>query len=326
MILQSKILAAATTASLLLGAYGAASTSYAANAENPQKVTFSADTIYPESVTWSVKQNSFFVSSVRHGTVGKVSLSGKYVPFIKDDKLISSVGLLVDDARNTLWVTNSDPGAGEHTNSATQGKLAGVAKYDATTGQRRAYYDLSSLEQGAHLANDIALDDAGNLYVTDSFAPIIYRIGVNGRASIFSQSKVFNDAEGFNLNGVAWHKDGYLLVGKYNSGELFRVSIKDPAKIEKVALAQPLKGADGFHLIDKTHLVVVQNLGTDRTVELTSSDGWKTAQVVRQHKSALSMPTAAAQVGGDIYVLNSRLDTLFDPKAKKVDEFTLEKF
>ncbi|MER9298110.1 hypothetical protein NKI38_16665 [Mesorhizobium sp. M0621] len=291
-----------------------------------QKISFTSDQSYPESITWSAKQDTFMVGSVRHGLVAKVDEAGKYTVFVHDAKLISTAGLLVDDKRNTLWVTNSDPGVGDRTNAATQGKLAGVATYDATTGQSRAYYDLSSLSGGTHFANDIALDADGNAYVTDSFAPIVYRIDTAGKATIFAQDPRFKDDDGFNLNGIAWHKDGYLLVGKYNTGELFRVSIADPGKIELVKLPEPLTGADGIQLIDDQHLVVVQNLGVDRTVELVSTDGWASAAIVRQERSIMSMPTAAAILGDDIYVLNSRLDTLFDPAADKVGDYLLQKF
>ena len=298
----------------------------AARHTGPTEIGFTADTAYPESVTWSAKQNRFFVSSVRHGTVGTVTPDGTYTPFIADDRLVSTVGLLVDDARNTLWVTNSDPGAGDRTNAATQGKLAGIATFDATTGKRLAYHDLGHLSEGTHFANDVALDADGNAYVTDSFAPVIYRISKTGEATIFARSPQFKDAEGFNLNGIAYHKDGYLLVGKYNSGELFRVNIADPARIERVKLSQPLKGADGFSLVDADHLVVVLNLGADKTVELVSTDGWTSAKVARETKSVTSMPTAATRAGQDVWVLNSRLDTLFDAKAPKVSDFLLQKF
>jgi hypothetical protein len=40
----------------------------------------------------------------------------------------------------------------------------------------------------------------------------------------------------------------------------------------------------------------------------------------------LSMPSSATQVGQDVYVLDSRIDTLFDPKAAKVSDFLLQKF
>jgi len=323
-LLASVAVVTLITANISLGVSFAAepAAQHAAKAQ----IGFSADTAYPESLTWSAKQGKFFVSSVRHGAVGTVTVDGKYTAFIADDKLVSTVGLLVDDERNTLWVTNSDPGAGDRTNAATQGQLAGIATYDATTGKRLAYYDLGHLSEGTHFANDVALDADGNAYVTDSFAPVIYRISKAGEASIFARSPLFKDAEGFNLNGIAYHRDGYLLVGKYNSGDLFRVSIADPAMIERVKLPQPLKGADGFSLVDAEHLVVVLNLGADKTVELVSTDGWASATIARETKSVSSMPTAATRAGKDVWVLNSRLDTLFDAKADKVSDYLLQKF
>ncbi len=291
-----------------------------------QDIAFTTDQSYPESFTYSAKQDVFLLGSVTRGLVAKLSKAGTYTAFVKDDRLVSTVGLVVDDGRNTLWVTNSDPGAGEKTKAATAGQLAAVATYDATTGAPKAYYDLGGLRAGAHFANDIALDAAGNAYVTDSFAPLIYKIDTKGKASIFAESPLFLTGKGFNLNGIAWHEDGYLLVGKYNSGELFRVSTTDPSDIQAVALPKALVGADGIHLIDAEHLLVVQNSGADRTVELTSTDGWRSASIIRAEPSELSMPTAAVTVGEDIYILNARLDTLFDPKAAKVGSYLLQQF
>jgi sugar lactone lactonase YvrE len=321
MTIQS-ILASVAASAILIGSAPV----FAASAAHPPQVAFSARELYPETASWSADHQAFFVSSVRHGTVGKVTLDGKYTPFITDDKLVSTVGLLADDAHNTLWVTNSDPGAGDRTNATTQGKLAGVAAYDETTGARRAYYDLSSLKPGAHFANDVTIDDADNLYVSDSFSPIIFKIGADGKTSIFAQNALFGEGNGFNLNGIAWHKDGFLIVGKYNSGELFRVNVADPSKVDKIELSEVLKGADGFHILDSEHMIVAQNLGVDRTVELISTDGWKSAKVERQVKSAMSMPSSVTQVDKDVYILNSRVDNLFDPKAAKVNDFLLQRF
>src|SRR5690554_6058125 len=189
-----------------------------------QDIVFSSDNSYPESFTYSAKQDVFLLGSVTQGLVAKVSKAGTYSAFISDDRLVSTVGLVVDDESNTLWVTNSDPGAGARTDAATHGTLAAIATYDATTGAPKNYHDLGGLSEGSHFANDITLDDAGNAYVTDSFAPLIYKIDTEGKASIYAQSPLFLAGEGFNLNGIAWHHDGYLLVGKYNSGDLFRIS------------------------------------------------------------------------------------------------------
>ncbi|HEX5739453.1 MAG TPA: hypothetical protein VFY22_13165 [Hydrogenophaga sp.] len=287
-------------------------------------VLFTADQAYPEGVAWSATQNTFFVSSVHQGVVGRVSMGGEYAPFIRDDKLISSVGLHFDAKRNLIWVAVGDLGNSVHSTPATQGKLAALAAYDAATGASRAYHDLGSLVEGGHFANDLALDDQGQVYVTDSFSPVIYRLDRHGSASVFVRSEQFT-GEGFNLNGIVWHADGYLLVNKHNSGELFRVSTKGVPDVQRVALPEALQGADGMLLLTPNRLALIQNAGVDRVVELVSNDGWKSATIASTTRTAQSFPTTAARVGQGYYVLNSRLDTLMTKDASKVSDYLLQK-
>lgn len=120
-------------------------------------------------------------------------------------------------------MTNSDPGASDRSTPQTVGQLAGVAVYRQSTGALLAYYDLADLAPGRHFANDVAVDDSGNAYVTDSFSPIIYRIGTDGEAKVFVDNPVFGTEEGYNLNGIVWSPEGYLVVGNTMTGKLFRV-------------------------------------------------------------------------------------------------------
>ena len=320
----SQLVRSLTLAALLATPMLGASLAHA-DGVSAQGITFTAEQAYPEGIAWHPAQKVFFVSSVHTGTVGKVSPQGVYTPFIQDDKLIASVGLALDAKRNLLWVAVADLGASTRSSATTAYKLAAVAAYDATTGERRAYHDLSGLVQGGHMANDLAVDAAGNVYITDSFSPVVYRVDTKGQASVFAQSDLFK-GEGFNLNGIVAHPDGYLLVNKYNSGEVFRISTGNGADIQRVNLPEAVKGADGMLLRDKTHLVVVQNAGNDQVVELVSKDGWKTATLQPARKTAYSFPTTAAQVGADVYVLNSRLDTLLNKDAPKVSEYLLQKY
>lgn len=187
----------------------------------------------------------------------------------------------------------------------TQGKLAALAAYDGTTGDRWAFHDLGGLVEGGHFANDLALDAQGQVYVTDSFSPVIYKLDAQGKASVFVRSEWFT-CEGFNLNGIVWYADGHLLVNKHNSGELFRISTEGAPDIQRVALPKALKGAD-------------------RVVELVSNDGWRTARIASTRKSAASFPTTAAKLEGHDYVLSSRLDTLMKQDAPKTSTYTLQK-
>lgn len=296
----------------------------AAPAHAAGDVAFTAKQAYPEGIAWSPAHKAFFVSSVRHGVVGKVTPQGRYAVFIRDEKLVSSAGLQFDARRNLLWVAVGDLGNSVSSSGATQGKLAAVAAYDATTGERRAYHDLGGLVEGGHFANDIALDAQGNVYVTDSFSPVIYRLDTRGQASVLVRSQLFT-GEGFNLNGIVHHADGYLLVSKHNSGELFRVGTKAPFEVRRVQLPEALKGADGLLLRTPNRLMVVQNSGADRVVELVSDDGWASAAIVSSSKSTMSFPTTATLVGTDLYVLNSRLDTLMAKDAAKVSDYLLQK-
>jgi sugar lactone lactonase YvrE len=320
----SKFVRSLTLAALLAAPVLGAGLAYA-DGVSAQGITFTAEQAYPEGITWHPAQKVFFISSVHTGTIGKVNLQGVYTPFIQDEKLIASVGLTFDAKRNLLWVAIGDLGASTRSSEATAYKLAAVAAYDATTGERRAYHDLSNLVQGGHLANDLTVDAAGNVYITDSFSPVIYRVDNKGQASVFAQSDLFK-GEGFNLNGIVAHPDGYLLVNKYNSGEIFRISTRNGADIQRVKLPEAVKGADGMLLRDKNHLVVVQNAGNDQVAEFTSKDGWKSATLQPARKTAYSFPTTAAQVGKNIYVVNSRLDTLLTKDAPKVSEYLLQKY
>ena len=73
-----------------------------------QDIAFNSDKSYPESFTYSAQQDVFLLGPVTQGLVAKVDKAGAYTSFIADDRLVSTVGLLVDDQSNTLWVTNSD--------------------------------------------------------------------------------------------------------------------------------------------------------------------------------------------------------------------------
>jgi len=132
-----------------------------------------------------------------------VDLEGNVTTFADSDDLIATVGLLFDEANNQVVVCNTNPGFTDQGMTETTGVLATVIRYDANTGDVVSSHDLSTLIEGGHLINDIVLDDAGNLYVTDSFSPAIYRITPDGTASLFATNPLFETAPmTFGLNGI----------------------------------------------------------------------------------------------------------------------------
>lgn len=288
-------------------------------------IEFKAPTAYPEGIAFNPKTNEFFVSSMRHGTVGAVKADGTYREFAKDPLLVSAVGLHADPDRNRLLVCVSDPGVSMVTSPKTQKKIARLLSFDLTTGKRIHVVELEKLAaEGQHFCNDLTIDEKGDVFVTDSFSPIIYRVDPSYKAKVFLKSDMFK-GEGFNLNGIVHHAGDYLLVAKYNDGTIWKIDEKDPKKMEQVAIAEKLPNADGMLLTADGELVVVQNGDVNRVVRLKSTDGFKTAKVDKVIPTTKDFPTTVvAGVGGKLYVMMSRLGELFaDPAKAKSDSFTL---
>ncbi|MEJ0062208.1 MAG: hypothetical protein WDO70_03150 [Alphaproteobacteria bacterium] len=292
----------------------------------PPTIAFDAPSLYPEGVAYNADTKEFLVGSLHDGNIGSVSLDGKYRLWAKDARLVSTFGMKIDKPRNRLLVCVADLGVGTKTIPATRQKLAAVVSFDLDTGRVLAWYNLGSLPPGDHFANDLAVDDSGNIFVTDSLASLIYEIDASGRAFIAFTDPQFvpnrgKDAPGLGLNGIAAHPDGYLLVVKMDSGTLFKVDLKTHA-ISQVALPKPLPGGDGLLLEGGDDLLVVQN-EAGYVVKLHSADDWKSAKITGTTKVPLVFPTTMTMAEGKAYVLEARLPELFDPKAAKSSAFAI---
>lgn len=290
----------------------------------PDTISFTKPALYPEGVEYDAKGGHFLVSSLHEGKVGAVTLDGKYSVLVNDPELVSAVGIRVDQAHNRLLVCNSDPGASVRTKKETQGKLAGLGIYELSTGRRLAYIDLGSMAKGGHFCNDIALDKAGNAYISDSFSPILYKVDTNNHASILLMDKRFV-GDGFNLNGLVV-KDDYLIVAKYNEGLLFKVPLNAPDKFSQVKIDQPMPGADGLLWAADGSLIVIANATTNKVFKLSSRDNWKSARVIKTDETGPVFATTGVLRNGEVYVLNAMLHVLFNPETKThIETFQIQK-
>lgn len=296
---------------------------------------------YPEGIAWHPGKQGFLVSSLRGGTIGLVSPDGQYRVFTEDARLITTTGIRVDEARNRVLVLNSDPGASHRSSPQTVKRTAQVIELALDSGEVRRIHDLSHLSAGPTMANDLAVDKAGNIYVTDSFQPQIYRIDqATGTASVLIRDARLGvekpGTEGMmaHLNGIVLHPDGFLLAGDYTRGLLWKIPLQQPAALQPVRLPARLTGPDGLVLRDARHLVAVQTAaGADGQLLsevslLTSDDGWQSARVSRVVRpEGMDAPTTATLRGDAIWVTNARFARLFaDPSAAdQTREFELHR-
>ncbi|MBC8151829.1 MAG: hypothetical protein H7Z72_02855 [Bacteroidetes bacterium] len=252
----------------------------------------------------------------------------RILPFTDDNQLVSTTGIFVDKPRNRILTAIGDlAGNSRRTTLATQYKLAALASYDRTTGKRLSYVDLGKLRPGAsHFANDPAVDQQGNVYVTDSFAPIIYKIDPQGTASVFLEdSRLAAPAGSFGLNGIVFHPGGYLLVGKYDEGVLYKVPLTSLGQFTRVGSGSVFTSADGLFLADDNTLLIAANGKTNTVFWVRTVDGWATAKAAGAFPTGDVFPSAIARTGADVYVLESHVNALLGGQNPPVARFGIRR-
>lgn len=169
------------------------------------------------------------------------------------------------------------------------------------------------------MADDVAIDEEGNAYVTDAKGSKLWKVDENGKLSSIIKSPLFTSKEWYKnlvaLNGIVYHPDGYLLVVHTFSGNLYKIDLKNGEKVKLVKIVKgSLRFADGLELVSPTKLVAAGN-PAGRLVE--STDGWETASVVGSFSGVMHrLATSAMVKDGKVYL--SHLIGLGYPKRKHV--------
>ncbi|WP_051970597.1 hypothetical protein [Kitasatospora azatica] len=330
-ITRRTALAAAFTLSTLLGAGAVAAPAEASPVVAGQwqgaVLHGHGESLHPESAAWDPIRRQFVVGSLRHGTVSVVRADGGVRTLVADPRLVSVVGVKVDAARGRVLVCNADPaGLSVRSTADSKGRVAGLGSYDLETGQRRWYVDLAAVagDGGPHVANDVAFDADGTAYVTDSFAPIVYRVTADGRASVLVRDPRIGAGPGqFGLNGIVL-RGGRLWLGNYQTGAIWQLPLRHPERVELLVQDPRLVGLDGMAAgPDGTLVGVTNRIGTDATgtvVVVHPGEGGR----VESRPAADPAPTAVTRgPGGALYVLSGRMDLLFAGQLS--DEFTLRR-
>lgn len=260
----------------------------------PDVITIEYHNLFPEGIEYDDGESCFLIGSVTEGTIHSVLDDGTIEPFIEDEELLSTGGIEIDHLNNRLLVDNTS-------HELDHGMLAA---YDLKTGERIFVTDLTSLNPSAsHLANDVAVDANGIAYVTDTFAPVIYRVDVDGEASIFTTDIALKY-----INGILAHPNGYLILGAYQN-KLLKIRFDDPRVV-------PIELADNI-VFDVTDGMVLHPDGTlimvtfpDSIIyRLSSDDDWDSAGLVSESGDHIDgWGTTVAIRGDDVYVIHSHLN------------------
>ncbi|MFS8095881.1 SBBP repeat-containing protein [Lentzea alba] len=270
----------------------------------PRSVVASSPSLHPEGVQWDPSRGQFLVSSLRHGTVSLVGVDGRVRPLVAGTRMVSTFGLQVD--RGRLLVAYGDIGFGER---SVPGQ-SGLGIFDLRSGRPLKFVDIPNG------ANDIAVDPAGNAYVTGTLGDTIWKVDRSGAVTAFATDSRLGGAS-FGNNGIVWDPRGFLVTGHYTNGTLFKVT---RGHVEELP-APELPGADGLTLTRDGLVVVTNSLSAPgkNAVTVLDTRTWK----VKSQRDWKTAPTTAARTPFGTYVLSGYVDLLV--KGETTDEFRLDR-
>lgn len=273
---------------------------------------------FRECAKWDDLNRRFLISYMEGG-VGEIKVVSDddddvldEITAVEDVDLAgnATLGISIDRLRNRLLVVVSD---------LIGNRYSGLAAYDLSSWQRLFLTHLNNPGGEKAFADDVAVDEEGNAYVTDVRNSKIWKVNADGKLLSIIKSPLFTPKEWYKnlvgLNGIVYHPDGYLLVIHTFSGNLYKIDLK---KGEEITLVKIVKGSlafgDGLELQSPTKLVVAGN-PAGRLVE--SSDGWESASVIGTFSGIMHRLATSATVKDEkVYV--SHMIGLGYPKRKHV--------
>jgi hypothetical protein len=303
-----------TGLALVLGvAFGGAALAESAPVPVPDKS-------FPESVT-STKDGTLYAGSFNLGGVVKAKPGGKAEQFIQPGAAgtRSTLGVLADEKGGLLYVCSNDitgfgvPGPGD-----TKG--AWLKVFDLASGAPKASYQLPDPKS---LCNDIAVGSDGAAYVSDSFAPNVYRAKPGSSTlEVWATDPLLAPAkDGVGLDGIAMGSDGNLYVTTFIPAKLFKIAVKDgkAGAVTELKTSRAIDHADAMRAYGDSFLLIE---GAGRLTKVTVKGDEAQIDTIAE---GLAEPVSVTQVGNTGWVAEGKLSYIIgDNKGKDPGPFVLK--
>jgi sugar lactone lactonase YvrE len=214
------------------------------------------------------------------------------------------------DAVGRIWATTSGLKQSEGYVPADSG-IAALLRIDAATGRIERRWDLPAVA-GGHVLGDVALGPRGEVYVSDSNEPVLYRLRPGADTLDRFRHPLFRG-----LQGMAATPDGrFVYVADYAHG-LLRLRLSDGAVVRVAdAPGSTSLGCDGI-VLHRGAIVAVQNgVQPARIVRFAlnaAGDSIVAARVLDRQPALAPEPTIGTLMGDRfVYVANSQWEAYDD--------------
>jgi sugar lactone lactonase YvrE len=269
-------------------------------------------TLWPEGIDADPRDGAVYVASVRQGTVVRVAPDGSERVLHLDGpgRAGAALGVRVDAARGALWVTTS--GMPQRAGFVPgDSAVAALLRIDPRSGRVVRRWDIL-VAPGGHVLGDLAVGPRGDVFLTDSRHPVLYRLRPGADTLEATTHPLFRS-----LQGLAPSPDGrFLYLADYSRG-ILRVSLGDGVVVRVAdAPGASSRGCDGI-VLHRGAIVAVQNGASParivRFALAPSGDSITSAHVLLRDPALAPEPTIGTMLGDDfVFVANSQWEEYDD--------------
>jgi len=279
--------------------------------------TLADSTFWPEGMDYDPRTRRYYVASVRHRTIAEVA-NGRVTRELwpREQPGIGAVlGVRVDARRGVIWATLA--GLPQmHGYSPADSTIAALVRVRIADGAIERRWNLPPAPLG-HTLGDLAVGPFGDVFVTDSNEPVLYRLRPGADSLERITSPLFHS-----LQGIAPVPNGDVAyVADYSLG-LLRVDLRT-SQVARLADAPGSTsiGCDGIAW-DRGAIVAVQNgVAPARVMRFViDATGARIvrAEVLDRNVAIADEPTIGAVVGREfVYVANSQWEKYTDAGVRK---------
>ncbi len=276
--------------------------------------------LIPEGMAYDAKSKRWFVSSVRAGEILVINAAGEVKTFT--DAPWGVFGMAVDAKRGVLWAASMALPQVEGFRAEDKGKSA-LLRIDLATG--RLLETLTPPGEGEHHFGDVALAADGQVYVSDSASPVIFRVAspAGGAGTL----EPFLNGPFASMQGIAPARN-VLYVADYAKG-IFAVDLRTrDAHPLRVPPNASLLGVDGLYFVNDRTLIGTQN-GTNpnRIIRIRLEPGGlavSSVETLLANASGMGDPTLGVVAGKRFYFNGNAQWDLFGEDGKIADPLKLQ--
>lgn len=188
-----------------------------------------------------------------------------------------------------------------------------------------ANHAVRTVATGFAFPNGLARDDAGNLFISDSFKGSIFRVAPNGPVTVWSHDPLLSPHGFVGVNDLAFNRDQtFLYTDNSDNGQLLRIPVRGdgsagPAQI--FVTSAPINGfpgaPDGIMFDVKGNLYVCTPILN--RVQVIAPDGGLITSLTGTGDNAMDFPASLVFDGRTLYISDfSILDGGINSKVSRV--------